>query len=82
MTRDEHIARHKELHRALDELLVDFIAHASPGRLGRLSETPLMELLIWSAAQTKNPAEHPPITHPPGAGALDTSGKPPGNAGA
>lgn len=45
--------RHKELHRALDELLACFV-NANPGK--GFSKTTLFELMEWSHAVTKNPA--------------------------
>ena len=56
MTRDEHIARHKKLHEALDELVADFITHNGIGDylLGKVS---IMRLIEWSCEQTKNPTE-------------------------
>lgn len=55
MTREEHIKRHRELHRALDELLADFI-QCNPWKLEFLT-TPLKELLEWSYKQTIDPDE-------------------------
>ncbi len=49
----EHIQRHKELHKSLDELIADFISHT--GRLP--SKTPLTELMKWSHHQTIKPTE-------------------------
>lgn len=51
MTLDEHIARHKELHRSLDELIADFITHNNCN----LSNTTLMDFMEWSYLQTKSP---------------------------
>lgn len=51
MNHEEHIVRHKELHKKLDELVADFIDHT--GKLP--SDTNLMELMTWSCEQTKNP---------------------------
>lgn len=48
----EHKARHIELHRMLDELLADFLAH-NPDKLP--STTPIMALLRWAHEQTLNP---------------------------
>lgn len=52
LTEGEHRLRHKQLHKSLDELSADFINHT--GKL--LSETTIMELMIWSFEQTKNPS--------------------------
>lgn len=51
-TREEHIARHKELHKALDELVADWIVHTK----GRPNEGTIMDLIVWSHTQTKNPS--------------------------
>jgi hypothetical protein len=51
MTREEHIARHKELHRMLDELVADFIS--CTGKMP--SKSTVMELMEWSCAQTTDP---------------------------
>jgi len=53
MEKEEHKARHKELHKYLDELIADFIRHTNK----LPSETSLMELMKWSNEQTKNPTE-------------------------
>lgn len=53
MTREEHIARHVELHQKLNELMADFVDHT--GKLP--SSTTLMEFMQWSYEQTKNPTE-------------------------
>ncbi len=47
MTPAEHLKKHKELHRALDELLTDFIQHTEK----LPSKTTLMEFLQWSGNQ-------------------------------
>jgi hypothetical protein len=53
MTKQEHIKRHSELHRALDELLADFI-----GSTGFLpSQSTIMDLVEWSYRQTTEPDE-------------------------
>ena len=51
-TLDDHKKRHVELHRALDELAADYIAH-NKGAL--LSTTTVMQLLVWSSKQTIDP---------------------------
>lgn len=53
MTPKEHKQRHIKLHRALDELIVDFINH--PQNLP--SKTTVIELLRWSHQQTIRPVE-------------------------
>jgi hypothetical protein len=53
LNREDHIKRHKELHRALDELMADMITHTwmLPSR------TTVMELARWASEQTENPTE-------------------------
>lgn len=53
MNKEEHITRHKELHKALDELVADMIEHTKM----LPSETTVMELMEWSHRQTINPEE-------------------------
>ena len=48
MTPEEHKQKHKELHRALDELLADFIEQT--GLLP--SDTSILTLVQWSYGQT------------------------------
>ena len=48
---EEHIERHKELRKSLDELIADFIRHTK----GLPSRTTVLELMSWSFEQTKNP---------------------------
>ena len=65
MTREEHIARHQELHKALDELVADYLRHHPPKFTAdnvkdhpKLpSNTTLLELMEWSHQQTIDPAE-------------------------
>ena len=52
MSEEVHAQRHKELHKAIDELAADFIAH-NPGKY--LSSTSVMQLIQWSHAQTIKP---------------------------
>lgn len=51
-----HIERHEFLHKALDELIADFIQHNIDKSLGN---TTVMELMIWSYRQTCKPEENP-----------------------
>ena len=51
MNKKEHIARHEFLHRALDELVADFIMHTN----GLPSKSTLLDLMSWSCLQTKTP---------------------------
>lgn len=53
MTKEEHIKRHQELHKSLDELVADMIENTAK----MLNETTVMELMTWSYQQTINPAE-------------------------
>lgn len=53
MTVQEHIERHKLLHKNLDELIADFITHTTK----LPSTTTVMELMKWSYEQTTNPTE-------------------------
>lgn len=48
-----HKKRHQELHRALDELFADYIAHHP--KESNFTKMPLIKLLEWSAEQSKNP---------------------------
>jgi hypothetical protein len=49
MTKEEHAARHKELHKALDELVADFIENSRPR--GSLTKNTIFDLIMWSSAQ-------------------------------
>ena len=49
----EHRKRHQKLHKALDELLADFLTHT--GKLP--SKTSTLELAAWSNKQTIKPTE-------------------------
>ena len=50
---EDHKQRHKELHRALDELCADWINHTG----GRPSAGTVLELMRWSARQMDAPTE-------------------------
>jgi len=52
----EHAQRHRILHKYLDELIADYLAHH---RYKRPSNTTMLELMQWSHAQTENPTERP-----------------------
>jgi hypothetical protein len=54
MTPEEHRKRHIKLHKALDELLADYLRHCA-GTLP--STTTVAELMKWSHRQTVNPTE-------------------------
>lgn len=53
----EHKQKHILMHRYLDELLADFIAHSKETPLGK----PIRDLLNWSYKQTQNPDELEPV---------------------
>jgi hypothetical protein len=53
MTKEEHRQRHIELHKALDELVADFIKHTEK----HLSKTSILEFVQWSSTQTHEPTE-------------------------
>ena len=53
MTREEHIQRHKELHKSLDELAADWIRHTK----AYPSSATVMQLMSWSYEQTIKPTE-------------------------
>lgn len=54
MTKQEHIRRHKKLHKCLDELCADFFVHTNK----LFSKTPISELMDWSYEQTISPDEN------------------------
>ena len=58
MTPEEHKARHIELHKAMDELLSDYMRH-HPNQVSFMT-MPLEDLLLWSYQQTLEPEELPP----------------------
>ena len=47
----KHQKRHEELHRALDELVADWITHTT----SLPSKASVLELMQWSAEQMRNP---------------------------
>lgn len=53
---EQHRARHQLLHQFFDELVADWISHT--GSLP--SKSTVMELLTWSAQQTRDPSPTPP----------------------
>jgi hypothetical protein len=53
MTDQEHKQRHIELHKALDELFADYIAHHI-NKHG-FTSMPVLELAAWSQKQTIKP---------------------------
>lgn len=53
MTREEHIERHKLLHRHFDELVADWISHTKD----LPSKATIYDLMQWSHWQTINPTE-------------------------
>ena len=52
---EEHRQRHVELHKALDELVADFIRHNS--HITRFLDVPMSTLISWSHSQTISPTE-------------------------
>jgi hypothetical protein len=48
-----HLRNHKELHKGLEELVIDMFQHTEK----LPSKTSLKELFDWSLLQTKNPTE-------------------------
>jgi hypothetical protein len=52
-THEQHINRHKLLHKHLDELVADFITESG----GLPSKTTVSELIKWSHEQTFNPSD-------------------------
>ena len=55
MTKQEHIAKHKQLHESLDELVADMITENGGEVLP--SRMTVMELIKWSHQQTLNPSD-------------------------
>jgi hypothetical protein len=53
MTPEEHIQRHKDLHKSLDELVADCITHTKM----LPSKMTAFDLMKWSCEQTRNPTE-------------------------
>lgn len=53
MNKEEHRQCHVVLHKALDELVADFINHTD----GRPSTTPVLALMQWAHQQTIEPTE-------------------------
>jgi len=51
--KEDHKKRHIELHKALYELLADYIGH-HPTEI-MFTEMPIKKLLDWSFEQTQNP---------------------------
>ncbi len=49
---EEHLKRHKEFHKFLDEMVADFIQH---GDMRLPSKTTLMEFMDWAYKQTIEP---------------------------
>lgn len=53
MTKEEHILRHKELHKYLDELIADYVRCTEK----TLGKSTIFDLMNWSHQQTTNPEE-------------------------
>jgi hypothetical protein len=56
LTSEEHKERHEMLHRNLDELVADWIAHTRKVP----SKSTVLELMEWAHEQTLNPTEEEP----------------------
>lgn len=54
MTRKEHIEHHLRLHKALDELVADYIAHTKM----LPSNSTVIDLIRWSFEQTEDPTDY------------------------
>ncbi len=54
-TEEEHKQRHIELHKSLDELFADYIAHHP--KEASFTGMPIGKLMLWAYEQTKNPTE-------------------------
>ena len=54
LSKEEHTERHKFLHKALDELVADYIQHTE----NLPSKTMLAQFMDWSHKQTINPDEN------------------------
>lgn len=66
MTKDEHRELHIRLHKALDQLVTDYLAHQLGERgadFKGTTETTLQEFMHWSCEQTKEPTD-PPARRP------------------
>lgn len=63
MTPEEHKQRHEKLHRALDELLADWLEHGGgmeTDRLGNFgTKRSIADLCEWSYKQTQGPDHSP-----------------------
>lgn len=55
MTEEEHQLQHSELHKALDELIADWITHGN----GMPSKSTVYDLLEWSHKQVNEGPDHP-----------------------
>jgi hypothetical protein len=55
LTHEEHRLKHVQLHDNLDELIADWVAQtpAMP------SSSTVIELMLWSKQQTRNPTPNP-----------------------
>jgi hypothetical protein len=57
MTPEEHRKRHIKLHKALDELLADYLRHEGREGLKGPSTITVLDLMRWSHIQTVTPTE-------------------------
>lgn len=55
LTANEHETRHETLHRALDELIADWMRHTDR----RPSTSSVLDLMIWSSEQMASPTPAP-----------------------
>lgn len=57
LTPEEHLERHKKLHRAFDELYADYITNHPDEH--NFTGMPVMKLIDWSHRQTLGPDHDP-----------------------
>jgi hypothetical protein len=60
MTTKEHKQRHIKLHKALDELIADWVS-VTDRVPSEATEATVMSLIVWSHAQTINPTPRPSV---------------------
>lgn len=60
MTTEEHRQRHAELHRALDELIADYLQYEGIPNGKLISTSTVEDLMKWSHRQTLEPTEGAP----------------------
>ena len=57
LTYEEHLKKHEELHKSLDELVADFIYHHRD--VTDVTGWSIAELMTWSLEQSVNPTGGP-----------------------